>query len=632
MSKITLISFFSIAVIVGVASTVGFAQMLPQVCTLRGVLGTSPANGATGIMTNAITRPGTPSTNCGGITLPNPFNSGAGNFAYNTHTLRNPTNFPICVPIRLTKTNPSVSGADLHVAVFQNPFIPSHITNSGRFLGDAGIGTGAFAVWQPSTFNVVIPANSSVAIVVYNTVNGSTSAEPYQIDFCTTTTAYTGAAVPIPDALPAGVNVNLPVSTSGRIADVNFRFITGAGACNTAVGNTNAAVDHTFVGDLTFRLTAPNGFTGATFWERRAGTRENICTTNVDDEGSYPALSTITNQTGQFVSGSYSPETTGRLARFDSETAQGTWVLNVSDNEADDTGSLRRFALEVTTVARRAPFDYDGDGRTDVSIYRPSLGEWWYSRSSNGGNNAFQFGTSSDRVVPADYTGDGISDIAFWRPSSGEWYILRSEDFSFFAFPFGASTDIPVPADYDGDSWSDPAVFRPSTNSWFINRSSGGVDIIGFGATGDKPTPSDYDGDGKSDIAIYRPNGQTGGEWWGLRSRNGSNFVYSFGNATDKPVPGDYTGDGKADVAIWRPSTGFWFVLRSDNNGFYSVPFGVNGDVPVPGDYDGDGRFDTAVFRPSTSTWFADRSNGGGALIQTFGIAGDFATPNSYVP
>jgi len=280
---------------------------------------------------------------------------------------------------------------------------------------------------------------------------------------------------------------------------------------------------------------------------------------------------------------------------------------------------------------KRAPFDFDGDGKTDIGIFRPSVGEWWINRSSNNSTFALQFGTSTDKIVSADFTGDGKTDVAFWRPSTGEWFVLRSEDSSFFAFPFGTAGDVPVPADYDGDGKADAAVFRESSLTWFIQKSSGGTDIIGFGAVGDKPVIGDYDGDGKADIAIFRPNGGIGAEWWIRRSSNGTVFALQFGAATDKAVQGDYTGDGKTDVAVWRPSNGNWFILRSEDFSFFAFPFGGNGDVPVPGDYDGDGKTDAGVFRPTDLNWYIQRSTQG-TLIQQFGQSGDFPIPNAFVP
>jgi hypothetical protein len=271
-----------------------------------------------------------------------------------------------------------------------------------------------------------------------------------------------------------------------------------------------------------------------------------------------------------------------------------------------------------------APIDFDGDHKTDISIFRPAGGEWWYNRSSDNQTPALQFGAAADQPVPADYTGDGKTDIAYRRSSDGMWFILRSEDFSFYAFPFGFSTDVPVAGDFDGDHKADPTVFRNGT--WFVAQSSGGNQQFSFGQTGDKPVVGDFDGDGISDVGIYRPGG---GEWW-LRRSNAGVVVYQFGTATDKILPGDFTGDGKSDVAFWRPTTGEWYVLRSEDTSYFAVPFGAAGDVPVPGDYDGDGKLDRAVFRPSNATWFVDRSTAG-ISIRGFGLPTDMPLPSVFV-
>jgi uncharacterized delta-60 repeat protein len=305
--------------------------------------------------------------------------------------------------------------------------------------------------------------------------------------------------------------------------------------------------------------------------------------------------------------------------KTDSALIVGGNITNVNNQKVS---GIAKFSLT------RSPFDFDGDSKTDISIFRPAAGEWWYLKSSTGGNTALQFGSSTDRLVPGDFTGDGKTDIAFWRPATGEWYVLRSEDNSFFSFPFGTSGDVPAPADYDGDGKTDAAVFRPSTSTWFILNSGGGTSIVNFGAAEDKPVPADYDGDGKADVAIFRPSD---GSWWCLRSSDSQFRVFRFGLGTDKPVQGDYTGDGKADLAVFRPSTGEWFVQRSEDNSYYSVPFGAAGDIPTPGDYDGDGKFDTAVFRPSVATWFLNQTTAGVGIVN-FGSAGDFPVPNAFVP
>jgi uncharacterized delta-60 repeat protein len=284
------------------------------------------------------------------------------------------------------------------------------------------------------------------------------------------------------------------------------------------------------------------------------------------------------------------------------------------------------FAIFLVNGSRE--MDFDGDKKSDISIFRPSAGEWWINRSSTLETVGAQFGNSADKPTPADFTGDGKTDIAFWRPSTGEWFILRSEDASFLSFPFGANGDVPAVGDFDGDGKADAVIFRPSTNEWFISKSTGGTIITIFGASGDVPVAADYDGDGKTDIAIFRPSD---GSWWYVRSTDNQFRVFSFGVSTDKPVQGDWTGDGKADIAVFRPSTGEWFFQRSEDNSFYSVPFGALGDVPAPADYDGDGRFDTAVFRPSNSNWFVQRSSAG-ILIAGFGAAGDRPLPNVFVP
>jgi hypothetical protein len=352
--------------------------------------------------------------------------------------------------------------------------------------------------------------------------------------------------------------------------------------------------------------------------------RGNVFTNGTSSSGG--SFSTIDNVENVFLPAGIpagTPFTIGVIAT----TLNGDGILGNAD-ATDQSYSLVAYNFASTPLVDvDPPADFDGDDRTDLSIFRSTLGEWWINRSTNGSTITAQFGSATDVITPADFTGDDKTDVAFWRPSNGFWFVLRSEDFTFYALPFGTAGDVPVTGDYDEDGQADVAVFRPSQATWYIRRSSNGVvNIQAFGNSTDLPVPGDYDGDGQTDIAIYRPST---GQWWLNRSSAGV-VVLGFGTSTDKTVAGDYTGDGKTDVAFWRPSNGFWFVLRSEDFSFYAVPFGTTGDMPVPGDYDGDGEWDTAIFRPSNSTWYVERSTGG-TLIQAFGLPTDSPVPHVFV-
>jgi hypothetical protein len=267
--------------------------------------------------------------------------------------------------------------------------------------------------------------------------------------------------------------------------------------------------------------------------------------------------------------------------------------------------------------ASRSPVvDLNGDLTTDLVIYRSSTGAWNILPSGGGMPYAVGFGGDpSDKPVAADYDGDGITDIAIYR--SGSWFIIPSSTQAPYGIGFGGdASDLPVPGDYDGDGQTDVAVYRVATGAWFILPSGGGAPYgVGFGGdASDLPVPGDYNGDGITDVAIYRQ-----GMWFINPSGGGAPYGLGFGgDASDFPVPGDYDGDGITDVAIYRVAIGAWFILPSGGGASYGVSFGGNAsDLPVPGDYDGDGITDIAIYRQGM--WFINPSGGGAPYGVGFG-------------
>jgi hypothetical protein len=273
--------------------------------------------------------------------------------------------------------------------------------------------------------------------------------------------------------------------------------------------------------------------------------------------------------------------------------------------------------------------DFDGDGKTDLSVFTPSTGLWSVEQSSNGTSTSVNWGWAEDIPAAGDYDGDGKADVAIFRPSTGTWWFILSSDGSRPAVRFGLDGDIPVAADYDADGKTDIAVWRPSTGVWYIQRSSLGIAAVRWGVAGDKPLVGDYEGDGKPDIAVWRPSN---GIWYVIQSSSSIPMYFGWGTEGDKPIWADFDGDSRSDFAVYRPSTGTWYILRSNSNGFSAFHFGLDEDIPIPADFDGDGTADIAVYRPSTNVWYRIDSSTGEYSERQYGRPDDLASPSSVQP
>src|SRR5439155_14743469 len=112
----------------------------------------------------------------------------------------------------------------------------------------------------------------------------------------------------------------------------------------------------------------------------------------------------------------------------------------------------------------------------DLAVWRPSNGYWYVYGGTQGSTQTFfQFGSNGDKPVPGDFDGDGKTDFSVFRASTNYWWVTKSSDSTYYSVPFGTTGDIPAPGDYDGDGKTDLAVFRPSTNTTYILMSSTGV-------------------------------------------------------------------------------------------------------------------------------------------------------------
>ena len=260
-----------------------------------------------------------------------------------------------------------------------------------------------------------------------------------------------------------------------------------------------------------------------------------------------------------------------------------TWLCEPSAGKAGSSAFQWGHATDILV-----PSDYDGDGRTDVAVWRPENSVWYIHQSGDGQVLLVKWGTTTihptgglpDVPVAADYDGDGQTDIGVWRPDTGEWWILKSsKDYDQnepLVFRWGKLGDVPVQADYDGDGVADYAIFRSMENRWYIRESaSGKMAVHSFGLAGlDTLVPADYTGDSKADVAVYRS-----GVWYVLSSETLETETFHLGFADDSPVPADYDGDGLTDFAVYQNGT--WYVYDSSSPRLRSFNFGQLEDVPI---------------------------------------------------
>ena len=299
-----------------------------------------------------------------------------------------------------------------------------------------------------------------------------------------------------------------------------------------------------------------------------------------------------------------------------------------------------RTSLVSISNTTKAPVDYDGDGKSDWAITRhngaQTLFNYWINYNDAAGSDeyfTFPFGLFGvDAIQPGDFDGDGMTDVAVWRgqvngehPVNGYWITFSSTNSVKF-IPFGLTGDRPVLEDYDGDGKDDMAVYRapasqPGQGTWYyrgsFNNPNGNLTVVPWGMRyGDQADqtddvyPGDFDGDGKADFRVQRraditvPTSSTQAIWYTLTATGNVSIDY-FGWSSDRGIPGDYDGDGKTDMAISR---GFnitcngcvtiWYIRYTSGIPDAAFQWGAGGlDIFAQGDYDGDGITDPTVYR-----------------------------------
>ncbi len=502
---------------------------------------------------------------------------------------------------------------------------------------------------------------------------------PYEIDVNITSdngtlTETRTIRVGIPDGSPPVtfenntlINVpnGQPTTTSGPASPYPSTINVAGLSGNKNIKIELTDINHTWVGDIDILLESPGGekmIIMSDAFSTNNRTNTVVTTLTLSDTASETMPSTGLPPT----SGEFQPTNHGANDPFDAPAPSppfenpspagnatfasvfgrngadfnGDWKLWIDDDAGGDPGVIGGWKITfepdlvcVVCVTPCPPFnhpiaDFDGDGRSDISVFRPGEGNWYLNTSSNG-FSVLNWGISSDVLAPGDFDGDGRTDVAVFRPdpdpNQADFYILNSTGFTYTGYSWGEPNDISVVQDFDGDGRTDVSIYRPSETRFYVLNSSGNSAFISRPMPAGVPSAFDYDGDSLADLATF-----SNGQWFISKSSTNhtSGETVSWGVSDDKLVPGDYDGDGRTDLAVYRPGNGTWYIRKS-TGGFEYIQFGIATDIPVPADYDGDGSTDIAVYR--NGVWYISASTSG-IIITQFGVASDLPIQASYYP
>jgi len=180
--------------------------------------------------------------------------------------------------------------------------------------------------------------------------------------------------------------------------------------------------------------------------------------------------------------------------------------------------------------------DWDGDTKADLAAYRSGTsagaqGYFYYLSSSQFEHEVrLNWGTAGDEAVRGDFDGDGRMDAAVFRPSDGIWYIQQSSNAQVRYERWGLASDKRVAGDFDGDGKTDLAIYRDGL--WAVLQSSNNQPRYErWGLSTDRLVAGDYDGDGRTDFAVWRA-----GVYYILQNSNSQVVYQYFGSPNDIPV------------------------------------------------------------------------------------------------
>ncbi len=341
---------------------------------------------------------------------------------------------------------------------------------------------------------------------------------------------------------------------------------------------------------------------------------------------------------------SSSGHTEKRVGDFDGDGLEDLFVVKNGEwHVLKSTGSGFSAPIDTNRPATNAqytkPFDFNGDGKTDLLV-PGSDGKWHVYQSTGTGFTDINTGepTTGYQISYAqDVDGDGCGDLLYQsgtsiylRKSTGTDFsttatvVYSDSDLQYFIGQPDESADRQI--DFDGDGMGDILVHHyqwectdegcESSSNW-RGRRFDGTSYVNFGAvnsSGGEPIPVDLNDDGLTDV-VYG-----GGTSWKHRISDGSTFLATGTSSvtstyTSDAVFADYDGDGRMDFV--GKSTSDRIVHLFNGTGFDAVGVSIGGPLDIHKMHIDEDGYDDLVGTQSY-TWRVRTSQSVPAFVSKF--------------
>jgi len=298
-------------------------------------------------------------------------------------------------------------------------------------------------------------------------------------------------------------------------------------------------------------------------------------------------------------------------------TADNARSLNIS------MPLVAQFRASVVPFGGRARNDFNGDGKSDIVFWNPTisyLAYWIMNGPTYTGSAGFGVASGSSPAATGFLSTIPQTSLLARNTTTQTLYSYIWNGTTHVQATIGgtpAGWDLIGTGDIDGDGKGDLFWRNPTTGSFAYWRMDGAA-FLG-GQTYGPPVSyivagiADFTGDGRMDVLWHDPATRTASLWISAGTGFTVSQVGQYGAGWNLVGTADVTGDGKADILLRDTAKIYLAYWRMDGATYLgSSVSGLASDRELftTGDFDGDGVEDLVINRASDRRLYLWRSNG----------------------